>query len=941
MSSDKQISLFETQAEYQADGLVECLGMTFANDAERRAYFTEELRKKLQDPEFRKIEGFPIGDDEDILALSDPPYYTACPNPWIAGFVTQWEADKPPKPEECQYHREPFAADVSEGKNDPIYNAHSYHTKVPHKAIMRYILHYTEPGDIVFDGFCGTGMTGVAAQMCGSRQVVESLGYRVEADNSILREDPGEDGRKRWVAFSKLGVRQAVLNDLSPAATFIAYNYNTPVDVAAFETEARCILKEVQKECRWMYETKHRDGISEGIINFVVWSEINTCSECGESFVFYDEARDIRRKKVRNEFECPHCGALLKKRKLEVTYENVFDARLNKVIKLPKRIPVLINYSVGKKKFQKKPDSNDLATINRIQNSPNLEEIPATELPDMQMMRVGRMKSSAVTHIHHFYLSRPSRILGMLWKKANAIHTARLRALLKFWLDSHLVNLSIRNRYRPEVSFPYNPLTGVFYVPSIVSEPNVLRAYSNKSKRIHTALSSLPSSVQYPVQTCSASAALLPANSQDYIFTDPPFGENIYYSDLNYFVESWYGVFTNAHPEAIVDRVREKDLSDYQKLMRDCFREYHRVLKPGHWMTVEFSNSKASVWNVIQTALQDVGFVVGNVATLDKQQRSFQSVTSPIAVKQDLVISAYKPNGGFEARFPREASCEEGVWDFVRTHLTYLPVVKQQNGVIQMVPERDSRILFDQMVAYYVRKGYAIPLSSQEFQLGLTQRFSERDGMYFLPAQAAEYDRKRISAERIIQVPLFVDDESSAIQWLRQLLKEKPQTFSDINPQFMQQLGGWRKNEQQMDLRDLLQLNFLMYDNKGPVPEQIHAYLSSNWKEMRNLAKDDPALVAKAKNRWYVPDPNKAADLEKLRERGLLREFETYKASKQRRLKLFRLEAVRAGFKKAWQENDYDTIIGVARKIPNNVLQEDPKLLMWYDAALTRTGQTA
>ena len=60
-----------------------------------------------------------------------------------------------------------FAADVSEGKNDPIYSAHSYHTKVPHKAIMRYILHYTEPGDIVFDGFSGTGMTGVAAQMCG------------------------------------------------------------------------------------------------------------------------------------------------------------------------------------------------------------------------------------------------------------------------------------------------------------------------------------------------------------------------------------------------------------------------------------------------------------------------------------------------------------------------------------------------------------------------------------------------------------------------------------------------------------------------------------------------------------------------------------------------------------------------------------------------------
>ena len=128
-------------------GPVTCLGKTFDNDEARRAYFIELLREKLKDPEFRKIEGFPIGEDEDILNLSDPPYYTACPNPWIADFIAEWEAEKPEQTE--PYHREPFAADVSEGKNHPIYNAHSYHTKVPHRAIMRYILHYTKPGDIV------------------------------------------------------------------------------------------------------------------------------------------------------------------------------------------------------------------------------------------------------------------------------------------------------------------------------------------------------------------------------------------------------------------------------------------------------------------------------------------------------------------------------------------------------------------------------------------------------------------------------------------------------------------------------------------------------------------------------------------------------------------------------------------------------------------------
>lgn len=98
---------------------VTCLGLTFENDEARRVHFTEELRKKLQDPEFRKIEGFPIGNDEDILNLSDPPYYTACPNPWIADFIAEWESMKPAQPEGYHYHREPFAADVSEGKKRP------------------------------------------------------------------------------------------------------------------------------------------------------------------------------------------------------------------------------------------------------------------------------------------------------------------------------------------------------------------------------------------------------------------------------------------------------------------------------------------------------------------------------------------------------------------------------------------------------------------------------------------------------------------------------------------------------------------------------------------------------------------------------------------------------------------------------------------------------
>jgi len=237
--------------------------------------------------------------------------------------------------------------------------------------------------------------------------------------------------------------------------------------------------------------------------------------------------------------------------------------------------------------------------------------------------------------------------------------------------------------------------------------------------------------------------------------------------------------------------------------------------------------------------------------------------------------------------------------------------------------------------------GGTAPLGARSaaFQEGLSQRFSYRDGMYFLPDQVAEYDKKKLAAGGMEEMSLFVSDESSAIAWLRQLLKNKPQTSQDIYPLFIKELGGWLKHEKPLELSELLEQNFLRYDGKGEVPNQIHSYLSTNFKELRKLLKDSPDLCVKGKDRWYVPDPNKAGDLEKLRERSLLKEFEDYRTSSQKRLKVFRIEAVRAGFKKAWQERDYTNIITVARRIPENVLQEDPKLLMWYDQALTRKGE--
>jgi 16S rRNA G966 N2-methylase RsmD len=630
---------------------------------------------------------------------------------------------------------------------------------------------------------------------------------------------------------------------------------------------------------------------------------------------------------------CNSCHSKLNKKMVSRSVETTYDNVLKSPVTNNKQVPVLINYSVKGKRFEKTPDSNDINLLHKIEDC--LSSIAIKPIP---MMHQGGKHWGAIwragyhfgiTHNHHFYTSRNLLILNDAWETASDPH-------IKWAITAILNYINKKQSY----TGGGGGMPGVLYIASLVQEKNFIDVLARKLKslvKIWPELSRIQARALCGTQSTGNLATTTPSETIDYVFVDPPFGANIMYSEGSFLWESQLGVWTNQKPEAIESSYQDKRIEEYRYLMTSCFKEIHRLLKPGRWMTVEFSNTQATVWNSIQNALADAGFIVSNVSALDKKQGGFKAVTTPTAVKQDLVISAYKPNGGFEDRFPIEAATEEGVWDFVRTHLEYLPVTKYQGALLQVVPERDPRILFDQMVAYYVRKGYPVPISSQEFQIGLGQRFIERDGMYFLPEQAAEYDRKKLTSGQLIQTKLFVSDEASAIQWLRQLLKEKPQTFQDISPQFMQELGGWSKNEQELDLRDLLNQNFLSYNGNDEVPSQIHSYLSSNWPEMRNRQKDDQELRTKGKDRWYVPDPNKAGDLEKLREKSLLKEFEEYKQAK-KKLKVFRMEAVRVGFKKAWQERDYSTIIKVAEIIPNKILEEDPKLLMWYDQAVTRVG---
>jgi hypothetical protein len=397
----------------------------------------------------------------------------------------------------------------------------------------------------------------------------------------------------------------------------------------------------------------------------------------------------------------------------------------------------------------------------------------------------------------------------------------------------------------------------------------------------------------------------MPDNSIDYVFVDPPFGSNLNYSELSFIWEAWLKVVTNNGNEAIINKSQGKELFEYQELMMKCFAEFFRVLKPGRWMTVEFHNSKNAVWNSIQEALSRTGFVIADVRTLDKKQQSFKQINSNGAVKQDLVISAYKPKQSFRNEIVKQAGSAETAWAFVRQHLQHLSVVVINNGKIEISAEREAYLLFDRMVAYHIMQGLPIPIDATDFYRGLDERFLKRDNMYFLPDQVNEYDTARIKTDvEPIQFEMFVTNEKSAISWLYQQLSEDfdgPQTYAQLQPKFMQEVKSVDQYESMPELAVLLEENFLQ-DEKG---------------------------------RWYIPDVTKEGDVAKLREKNLWKEFEGYMSSKGK-LKLFRSEAVRVGFSCLWKDKNYKAIVDIAERLPEQTIQEDANLLMYYDISSGR-----
>jgi DNA modification methylase len=823
--------------------------------------------KPLKDylPELKKIEGFPIGEDEDIIALSSPPYYTACPNPYIEDFIK--EHGTPYDEETDEYNMIAYDKDISEGKGGQLYNVHTYHTKVPPEAIVRKILHYTKPGDIILDGFSGTGMTGVAATMCESKSNLKNILNRKE------------------IARYEFGTRKVILSDISPIASFISSCYNAPFNEKKFETRAMEILREVDEECGWMYRTMYKG--QERIIDYTVFSDVFICPYCSNEVVFWEIGVDKEKQRNLKEIACNHCQADLSNQVLKRSYIPI--ERNGEEVHIGKQVPVMIAFKAGKTKHTKNIDNYDKEVLNKIKRVDIPYWFPTNKLPKGYNTKQP-ISSHGITHIDLFYTKRNLYATSTIFNKIIK-SDEDIRNHLLFWLQSIMVGQTKMNRYF-EASFSQvnRYLKGTLYIGKKMSEVNFLYSLKGKVLKISKYLGVL-NQKNTIVSTNSATHLPVPNDSIDYIFTDPPFGANIMYSEVNLIWESWLRLLTDNNSEAIINNEQNKQEEEYYKLMYDAFAEYYRVLKPNRWITIEFHNSKSSIWNLIQKSISQAGFIITHVGILDKKQKTFKQMTAPeSAVKSDLVISAYKPSKYFETRFLSQGGGGMEI-DFVREFLSNLPK--------EPVMERTDKMLYNKMLSQYIIRGYEINYDSNSFYKMLGNYFVEEDGYWFNENQLASYQgwKQKMRLEGMDEVQsgqrlLFVSDEKSALVWLYNFMSI-PKSLDEIH-------GTFRKianitDDTLPELTELLSDNFVIEDSKYRRPNSEDEKLTINGK----------------------------------REKQLMREFEDilYQAQNvKKKIKEVRKEALSFGFETCYKEKRFSDILTIAKKLDKRILENNSEL---------------
>lgn len=487
-------------------------------------------------------------------------------------------------------------------RTDPIYNAHGYLTKVPVDAILPFIEQYTQPGHVIVDMFAGSGMTAVAAKIAG---------------------------------------RSAVVSDISVLGQHIAHGYLGRVNQAQLRVEAVRAREAARARVGHLYTTRrHADSQPSEVVR-TIWSFVYECRNCKGRIVYYDA---LAMNDWTTPRACPHCRAEFERKNSRYLGD----------------VPVVVvTRGSGGEQVEQPVGSVDLEQIETAKKLRADITIPSVRIdPAREMYRRSALKKWRLQETAQFFADRNALALKSLYEELAQVKDTALRGKLLFVFTAILARAS--RRYQWSRQRPLNAANQNYYIAPVFYEWNVFELFDRKLEAVIRSDVEIESrSVAYdqhhlPTQQYVLSSAddlsHLRDDSVDYVFTDPPFGSNIFYSDMNLFHEAWLEKQTDNSSEAVIHtdaRTRADAAVRYAQILANACREAFRILKPGAYMSMVFGNSSGSVWSIVQKALGESGFdpVPAHLAILDKGQRSVKGLNSGRegVITLDLIVTVRKP----------------------------------------------------------------------------------------------------------------------------------------------------------------------------------------------------------------------------------------------------------------------------------------------------------